>query len=297
MFSFSAKPGSDKKRKKITKTSGKKSGTTISNRTHGERRTNRKAAKKEKKLNRGIFLLLAIAMCCLLAYEGIVVFSNSFLEVTRKIGFVVSDIYLAETGPIPEDSVGKYVKVRRRQAIFANSTLDITREILENKWVKDVTVHKGFPNKISISVVYKEGIAVFQQNSKFTIIDESGNDIVEIDRSDINPDVPTVVGNGAKKQVFSFLKTLEGYPTIRKKLNSMAYIRERRWNIIVSGGIVIKLPETDTAAALASLEAILKNPDFNRKTVRIIDMRQKGYTVMSGIKIADATDCSGKKKI
>ncbi|MDR0553167.1 MAG: cell division protein FtsQ/DivIB [Holosporales bacterium] len=256
-----------------------------------------KPAKRKGKICKMASLLLALAVCFFLLYKGLFFFNRFFLEITEKMGFVISDIYLTEEGPVPGNSVSKYIKIKRNQAIFASSTLDITRDILENKWVKDVTVHKGFPNKISISVVYKMGVAIFQQNSRFTIIDENGEDIVEISKSEINPDMPTIVGAKARKQFFSFLRTLDRYPTVRRKLNSMAFIRERRWDIIVSGGIVVKLPETDVNASLSSLEIILKNPNFNVRTVKVIDMRQKERTIISGVKIAEETKSPGKKKV
>jgi cell division protein FtsQ len=205
-------------------------------------------------------------------------------SVHRTFGFVVDSI------DVDEQWIRNDIKIKREDLMFASSVEDIFKDIKSNLWVKELTVHKGFPNKISISVSRKEAVAAFQENSKFTLIDEEGEDIEHIDIKKLKNNIPIVIGNGARKEFWSLVKTISKHPTVQKKLNSMSYVRERRWDLVVSGGITVKLPEGDVSGSLESLELLMKQPKLNKNTVKVIDMRTKNKIIFSGSKLGRSGD-------
>jgi cell division protein FtsQ len=200
-------------------------------------------------------------------------------HIYRASGLVVCDVN------VDKQLILHNIKVKKGDVMFAFSADDIFRDVKSNLWVKNLVVHKSFPNKISISVSYKKAVAVFQENSKFTLIDENGEDIESIDIKKLKDNIPIVTGDSARKEFWKLMNLISTYLTIKKKLNSIAYIRERRWDIIVSGGITVRLPEGDVRGALESLELLLRQPNINRNTTQIIDMRVKDKIIFSGSKL------------
>ncbi|MDR1488193.1 MAG: cell division protein FtsQ/DivIB [Holosporales bacterium] len=243
--------------------------------------------KNKKKTNKKkIFIFITIFLFGFQFYIFYNSICNTVDNFMRFLGFVVEDVYITENGTIPVDGVENYIKIHRGDSIFKQTSSSISENIARNPWIRDITVHKGLPNKISITVSYKKPIAIFQKDSKFKLVDEKGEIITSIEKKNIKNNLPIVTGEDTcAAKVPDFLGILDKYPDIRKKLNAISYIRERRWDIIVSGGILVKLPQSDIENALNNLQIMLKQPNINKNTVKIIDMREKENVVVSGIKL------------
>ena len=56
-------------------------------------------------------------------------------------------------------------------------------------------------------------------------------------------------------------------------IDYIEWIENRRWNIHTTGGITIKLPETDFTYAISSLITINKNHNILGRDIKVIDMR------------------------
>lgn len=270
------------------------------------KKKNSRKKKKQKKTYKIFFLSFCTLAFCAVVYikiDNIInLFNESIINVTRSLGFVVNDIYIKEKGIAPKNKTQNYISVKRGDPMLAVSVNDLFKDISKNRWIKDLTVHKNLPNTINIFVSYKKAIAIFQENSKFTLIDEDGNLIEEIQQSELNninrnnEFMPIITGGNSRKNAPEFLAILKKHPAVLSKLNSISYIRERRWDIVVSSGIVVKLPDNDVSDSLNTLELILKQPNINKNTVSVIDMRVKGNVIMSGSKLLPIESVEKNKK-
>ncbi|MDR2075166.1 MAG: cell division protein FtsQ/DivIB [Holosporales bacterium] len=226
------------------------------------------------------FLVAVICVFVYMLHEKMLsIFKGTTEGVYRTFGFIVSDI------SVNEQWIQKNIKIKNGDILFVSSAENIFRDVKSNLWVKDLIVHKSLPNKISVSVSRKKAVAVFQENSKFTLIDENGEDIECVDVKKLKDKIPIVAGEGARKEFWLLMKTISRYPTVLNKLNSVSYIRGRRWDLIVSEGITVKLPEKNINESLESLELLLRQPKFNKNTIKIIDLRVKDKVIFSGSKL------------
>jgi cell division protein FtsQ len=85
--------------------------------------------------------------------------------------------------------------------------------------------------------------------------------------------LPLVVGIGAETRAQSFLATLDGYPQVRNRMRAAILVAERRWNVRLSNGIDIRLPETDIEQALDTLLQLDRERQLLSRDVTVIDLR------------------------
>ncbi len=255
----------------------------------------KKHHKKILLVTSGIFLILGGVY---ITRQAIFLFcDNVFKQCMLSMGFTVDKILIKETNAVGKPGLKPLINIKSGDPMLSQSTSDIFKNIKENNWVKDLVVHKGFPNTVYISVSYKNAVAIHQESSQFTLIDSDGVEIEHIDtKKKSKYKLPILTGEGSKENIGEILATLYKYPTIKSKLNALSYIRQRRWDIIIGGGIIVKLPEDRIVSALNSLEILLKQPNFNKNTVKIIDMRIKDKVIFSGSKMVQS-NAKNKKAV
>ncbi|MDR3031310.1 MAG: cell division protein FtsQ/DivIB [Holosporales bacterium] len=246
--------------------------------------------KKENKLRRRLAII-----CPLFSFVvgSIYFFSNSIFSFFNNIldsslkfsGLVLNSINISGANSKVENLIKDKLKFEKGDNIFKLSMSEIYQRIKEIGWIKEVVIKKFLPNTLDIKIVQKTPVAIFQHNSTFTIIDEKGNYIEDITPTATN--LPIVAGEDANINVGSILESIAKYEIVKTKLNSLAFIRKRRWDIFICGGIQIKLPDNNIDDALSILSIILKQNNFNKKTIKSIDIRTKDNVIINGLKFKE----------
>jgi cell division protein FtsQ len=82
-----------------------------------------------------------------------------------------------------------------------------------------------------------------------------------------------VVGKGAERSAKDFLAVIDRYPDIRSQLRASILVAERRWNLRLTNGIDVRLPETDVEAALDRLVALDRDQKLLSRDITMVDLR------------------------
>ena len=82
-----------------------------------------------------------------------------------------------------------------------------------------------------------------------------------------------MVGRGAETRAKEFLALLDRYPQMRDLVRASVLVGERRWNLRLKNGIDVRLPESDTAAALERLVALDREKNLITRDIVAIDLR------------------------
>jgi cell division protein FtsQ len=207
----------------------------------------------------------------------------------EHLGFTVKTIeihYVDGTGkelPVnPKDVIN--IGLEKGDSIFKLSVQEIYDIIMNDSSIHAVIVKKKLPNSIIVCVTKKLPIAIFQHDNKFSLIDVDGSYIDDVTTK--TPKLPIAVGEDANLHVKSMLDIIGQYDVISSGLESLVYIRKRRWNIVVSG-ITIKLPETNVGQPLNTLTHLFRQANINKKTVKNIDLRVLDSIIINGLKIKE----------
>ncbi|MDR0695798.1 MAG: cell division protein FtsQ/DivIB [Holosporales bacterium] len=241
----------------------------------------RKKKGKKRWITVAVATFLAVATI-FLSLSYIEKFFQEVADRTAKVmGFCVDDINIIGASQKVINEIRSNLRISKNNNIFKLSAKDIYDDVMKSKWVKSAVVRKNLPNTITIAVIETVPIAIFQHDSISELIDNEGACIEQVT---VNPGkLPIISGEKANKNVKKILDIIMRYEIIVKKLEALILVRERRWDLYVSG-IKVKLPEQDVEHAIDLLATILKNEKINQKTTKIIDLRVPDNVEISGLK-------------
>jgi cell division protein FtsQ len=161
---------------------------------------------------------------------------------------------------------------------------DVARDKLKsNPWIADAVVRKYYPNRIEIEVTEREAFALWQRNGKLAIVSRDGTVLEEV--TERPEKLPLVVGTGAAKTAHDFLSVLDRFPAIKAEVYGAVYVAERRWNLRMTNGMDVRLPEQNLIVALEALVKLSQDQKIFSRDIEMIDLRIPGQVV---VRMSDA---------
>jgi cell division protein FtsQ len=252
-------------------------------------------AKKRKSKNKYFFIIICSVI---LIFGGAVYWASGYIvdlfwtgvEIATKVsGFAIETLDVKLTQPektagynIGDDYVLRIrnnLGVKEGDSIFKCSSKEIYENLMKDSMILTATVKKQLPNMIRVKVTTKSPIAIFQHNERLVLIDANGSFIKEITNK--YPNLPLIVGDDANMCAKYILETISQFELINKSLETLIFVRKRRWDIVVNG-IKVKLPEYGLEKALENLTILMRQENINSKTVKFIDFRSLGNAIING---------------
>lgn len=172
---------------------------------------------------------------------------------------------------------------------YQNLVQDVISEIRSNlPWVKDVTLSRSIPDILNVTISEYEPFAIWQDGEKKYIIDRDGN---KIDYQELEGLEKMVVlsGQGANTNARSLFNIFAIDSILSQQVYSATFVGNRRWDIRLDNGLLIKLPENNIAGAWSNLIKIYNLPG-SLDGIRVIDLRIAGKVYLQ-------YDDSGVKKL
>jgi cell division protein FtsQ len=154
-------------------------------------------------------------------------------------------------------------------------TLDVTgaRERIESlPWVKEATLRKVYPDTLQIELKERKPFAVWQRASGFALIEKGGR-VISNQVGARYASLPMVVGEGADLRAEEFVALMEEFPSLKPEVKAGVLVSNRRWNVVLTNGVEIMLPEEDPAAALIQAVALDDGHGVFSREIAAIDMR------------------------
>lgn len=140
-------------------------------------------------------------------------------------------------------------------------------------WINAVVVSRSIPNILNISVSEYQPFAIWQNEGKKYIIDKDGN-TVPFEAAEEFDHMIILSGNSANIHARSLFNIFAVSSDLSVNVYSATWVGNRRWDIRLENGLLIKLPETNISDAWASLIKIYKMPG-SITGLKMIDLRIK----------------------
>lgn len=149
----------------------------------------------------------------------------------------------------------------------------IKENIQNNPWIKQASVERQLPNTLHIRITERKPVALWQNNNNVVLLDEEGDIIPQVNLAGFR-DFLLIVGEDAPRHIQSLLPVLERDPIITTSIQSAVRISKRRWDIHLTNGLVIKLPEENMLDAWNLLLVAQKKKNIlENTTIGAIDLR------------------------
>ncbi|MBN8607886.1 MAG: cell division protein FtsQ/DivIB [Caulobacterales bacterium] len=205
-------------------------------------------------------------------------FARASDAAAANVGFAIDDVQVAALDDSPEITAERAAEVRAlivpegRQSILALDPLEVKARVESLDWVANVRVRRLWPNDVLVEVQRRREFARWQEDGEISVIDGNGERLLA-ERAADHDGLPLVVGVGAGPASPPLLSALEHLPEVRERLRALVRVGDRRWNVELTSGTTVALPEAQPERALAQLEDLQNEHALLDRPLAQIDMR------------------------
>ncbi|HTW70098.1 MAG TPA: cell division protein FtsQ/DivIB [Acetobacteraceae bacterium] len=194
-------------------------------------------------------------------------------SLTAFAGLRIEHIEFEGRQNTPEPLLRAALGVTRGEPILGFS-LDAARKRIETlSWVKEATVERRLPSTIVVNIEERRPFAIWQNDNTFALIDRAGNVVASHQDLTHFRNLPLVVGLGAPQAAAPLIDALTARPALQKYVVAAVRVGERRWNLLMTSGANVMLPEGHEIAALDRLVQLQQTHDLLDRPLVAIDMR------------------------
>ncbi len=202
-------------------------------------------------------------------------YGSMFDIAARTLGFSISEISINGNKEITNTEIIAASGITSASALTSLNVADIQSRLKRVPLISDASVRKLYPNKLVITLIEREAYALWQKDGNVRVISTDGT-VIEGFNDTRFKRLPHIVGEGANLRVKEYVELLEAAPTLKDKIRAGTLISERRWNLKLTNGIDVKLPEDGAAQALAKLAKLDADSNVLDKDILAIDLRVPG---------------------
>ena len=202
-------------------------------------------------------------------------------------GFGINEIIVKGSVHAPGARVHEALQTSRVRTIFGYDTRAAKARLEEIGWVKSARVMRLWPSTLIVELRERKPFARWDIRGHTVLIDREGEPLGALTPD--FADLPRVAGEGAHTAAADLLATLETQEAVARRVALAERIEQRRWDLVLSGGLRVQLPARGAAEALPTLARLLDGRLPG--DVTIIDMRVPGRIALR--RDAPETDAPG----
>ncbi|MDB5622092.1 MAG: FtsQ-type protein [Devosia sp.] len=186
-------------------------------------------------------------------------------------GFAIGEISITGQSLTREQDIFDALGVEPHTSTMGFDVEAARQRIAELPSVDTVSVRKGLPGDIVVTITEKVPVARWRVDGVTFVVDGQGEQIGE--DGGAYGDLPLVVGDGAADDALVMIRALQQYPVLEKGLVALSRIADRRWDMIYDTGLRVQLPELGVAQSLRKLDMYQSEYQLLDRDVTVIDLR------------------------
>jgi cell division septal protein FtsQ len=260
-----------------------------------------KRAKPRGRKRRGFALFILLIS---LAFGFYYISTLDFSFLTERINndprylklFSIAEVNIKGNKHLNKEEVINLTGISDYQVVTEIPLAQIQENLMKNSWVKYADIKRILPNIIEIKIKEREPKAVLWHDQQFHLIDEEGYIIEPIsdDQIEERANFIIILGTNAEHSYYQVIDVLF-HKGIQHKVLSLAFVSERRWDIYLKSGVLVKLPEENIDKALDILKEMLKE-DNEKSVYSTIDLRLIPDKIFFKVKKYNKVSENGKTK-
>ena len=150
---------------------------------------------------------------------------------------------------------------------------EISKNLYQNKWIKDFTIKNDYKNTINVNIVESIPIGIYFNGEDNLLFDKNG-EVIDSLNSNYNLYFDLIIfeGNNSLFNANTFLNSL---PLLsRNEVKKAIFINNRRWDVKLRNGINIKLSENNILDSFNNYDKFYKNVSNQELAeIEMIDLR------------------------
>jgi cell division protein FtsQ len=193
-------------------------------------------------------------------------------QATAVAGLRVSDVTIEGRANTPEALLRAAIGINKGDPMLGFSLEAVRQRVETLSWVEHATVERRLPGTVVVSLQERRPFAIWQNQGKFGVIDRTGQLVANQNLTEFHQ-LPLVVGAGAPAAAATLLDALAARQDLQKRVIAAVRIGERRWNLRLSNGADVMLPEGHEVQALDRLVQLQQEHALLDRPLAAIDMR------------------------
>ena len=194
-------------------------------------------------------------------------------DVAATLGLRVTNVVIEGRTKTPQVMLNAALGIRPGEPILSYSLAEARQRLESIKWVEHATVERRLPGTILVRLTERRPFAVWQTEGKFLLVDREGEVVADTEVAAFADQLPLVVGPGAPKHAAALMELLAAQPELMKRVVAAVRVAERRWNLRMTNGADVMLPEAAEAPALARLAELHASQSLLDRPLAIVDLR------------------------
>ena len=187
-------------------------------------------------------------------------------------GFELTQVHLSGNVRTSQVTIMAALGFTPGQSIFGVDLRAARARLMQLPWVKEAEVKRRYPDDIAVRIVEKVPYARWQSPKALYVVERSGALITDRGVQKFG-NLPLLLGDGAPKVAPSFVDAVAHHRAIVARVQAYQYQSERRWNLLLDDGVIVKLPETGWQKQLDALDHLIVDKGILEDDIREIDLR------------------------
>lgn len=198
-------------------------------------------------------------------------FAPSPETVVRSLGLGVTQVGLRGHQHTRAKDVFAALDIQPTDTLFTLSFRDLANRLSTLPWVETASLSRVWPNALDIAITERRPVALWQTPRGAVLLDVHGARLPLIARP---PDGALMLSGRAADHRLSQALALRAQAQ-RSGLPVRRLIRRdaRRWDLVLTSGLRVKLPAADPQAALQRLAALHATHKLNARSLAAVDLR------------------------
>lgn len=126
---------------------------------------------------------------------------------------------------------------------------------------------------LHVEVEERVPVAIHRRQEGLVLLDAGGHRVRPVERREDRADLPIVAGVGAGRAIAEAVDLTRAAEPIADQLAGFVRVGERRWDVVLSDGHRIMLPETGAVAALDQAIALDRAQELLARDIVVVDLR------------------------
>lgn len=226
-------------------------------------------------LTAGLMLLVLIGALLLSGVVGRTLhrIGGGLSALAADAGFGVYEIQITGNRRVPTDTIFAALGLAPGQSIFSVDLPAARARIRALDWIQSAEVVRRYPDRIIVSVIEKRPFALWRMPDGTVAVVERAGGVITTDGVEKFARLPKLIGADAPRTAADLVDAVMAHRAIAARIAAYQRVSDRRWNLILDDGVVVKLPETGWATQLDALEHLIVDDGILERDVTEIDLR------------------------
>jgi cell division protein FtsQ len=195
--------------------------------------------------------------------------------IARALGFDIAVVTISGQTEMTASEILHDAGVTPKNSLLLLDAAEARARLEKAPLVKQASVRKLYPDHLVIDLVERTPCALWQKDGQVSVVAADGA-VIDQMRDQRFASLPFVVGEGANERLSEYTSLVAAAGELGPRIRAGVLVANRRWNLQMTSGVEVMLPEVNPQAAVATLVRLQRESRVLDRDVLSLDLRIDG---------------------